>query len=110
MKPIPIQVQIAAPSSQVAQEIAAALVAERLAACVQILGPAQSIFRWHGEIDVAEEWILLIKTTDIGIGQLQTRVRQIHPYECPEIIGLPIIGGDEVYLDWLRAQVGPSPN
>ncbi|MBV8549729.1 MAG: divalent-cation tolerance protein CutA [Acidobacteriaceae bacterium] len=88
-----------------AERIAAALVEERFAACVNILPPIRSLYRWKGNVETAEEMPLLIKTTGERFPALQQRILQLHSYEVPEIIALPIVAGLEKYLVWLREQV-----
>ena len=88
-----------------ATRIASALVEERLAACVNILPGMQSIYRWHGVIERAGELLLLIKTTEAQLAALRVRIEALHSYDTPEVIALPIAGGSERYLAWLREQL-----
>jgi periplasmic divalent cation tolerance protein len=88
-----------------ARHIAEALLEARLAACVNVLSPLQSIYRWHGKVERAEETLLLIKTTRDRFAALRDRIGDLHTYETPEIIALPIADGSEKYLSWLREQV-----
>ena len=88
-----------------ALRIANALVEERLAACVNVLPEVASIYRWEGKVETANEVLLLIKTTPEGFPRLQDRIRELHSYDTPEIIALPIASGLEKYLDWVREQV-----
>ena len=88
----------------VANAIALALVEEKLAACVNILPRVQSIYRWQGAVESATEVPLLIKTTAGRYGELETAIRELHPYDVPEIIALPIAQGLPAYLDWLAAE------
>ncbi len=85
--------------------IGEALVSERLAACVNLLPAVQSIYRWQGNIERAEEVLLLIKTTRDRFPALRDRIQELHTYDTPEIIALPISDGSEKYLTWLGAQV-----
>ena len=85
--------------------IARSLVEGRLAACVNILPPLQSIYRWKGAIERADEILLLIKTTEAAFPAVRDRIRELHSYETPEIVGIPISNADDDYLDWLRQQV-----
>ena len=85
--------------------IARSLVEGRLAACVNILPPLQSIYRWKGAIERADEILLLIKTTGAAFPAVRDRIRELHSYETPEIVGIPISNADDDYLDWLRQQV-----
>ena len=87
------------------RRIAEALVEARLAACVNILPPLRSVYRWQGKIESAEEVLLLIKTTAGRFPALEDRIQQLHSYDTPEIIAIPIAAGSEKYLDWLREQV-----
>jgi len=91
----------------VARRIARALVDRRLAACVQIVGPIESTYRWQGKVEVAREWLCLIKTTRARYPQVAAAVEVLHPYDTPEIIALPIAAGSRRYLDWLASSVRP---
>jgi periplasmic divalent cation tolerance protein len=88
-----------------ADTLAGTLVEARVAACVQVVGPIASTYRWQGDVERAEEWLLVVKTTG---GQLDAVVRAIgehHHYEVPEITATPIVGGSRAYLDWIGASV-----
>lgn len=89
------------------QGLAERLVDERLAACVNLLSPMESIYRWKGVVERARERQLLIKTTAERLPALETRLHALHSYEVPEILVLPVIGGSEKYLAWLRDSTGP---
>lgn len=91
-----------------ARRIARALVDRRLAACVQILGPVESTYRWQGKVATAREWLCLIKTTQARQGQLIAAIEELHPYDTPEIVSLPISAGSRRYLAWLAASVRPT--
>lgn len=86
-------------------QIAEALVNARLAACVNILPSVHSIYRWQGKLETAEEVLLLIKTTGEHFPSLEDRIRELHTYDTPEIVAVPITAGSEKYLSWLREQV-----
>ncbi|QEQ02365.1 divalent-cation tolerance protein CutA [Thermosynechococcus sp. CL-1] len=86
-----------------ALSLADQLVAEHLAACVQIL-PIQSIYRWQGTVHRDPEWQLLIKTRITLFEQVRDRLLALHSYEVPEIIALPIIAGSPAYLSWVKEQ------
>lgn len=92
------------PDQASAQALAATLVTERLAACVNLLAPCRSIYRWQGEIESAEETPLLIKTTAECYAALEAAIRAGHPYELPEIIAVPIVRGLPEYLAWVAAE------
>jgi periplasmic divalent cation tolerance protein len=88
-----------------AQKIATALVEQRLAACVQISGPITSTYRWQGEVESAQEWICTIKTRRDLYDEVEQVIRQLHPYEQPEILATPIVAGSAGYLQWLDEEV-----
>jgi periplasmic divalent cation tolerance protein len=87
------------------ERIAEALVGEALAACVNIVGPMRSIYRWQGEVCRDDEQLLLIKTTRERYSALEARVKALHSYDVPEIVALPIEMGSAEYLDWVRKSV-----
>ena len=88
-------------SEEEASKIARLLVKEKKAACVNIVPEVDSLFRWKGKIDSARESLLLVKTTASLLSEIVSLVKETHSYQVPEIIGLPIIGGNEDYLKWL---------
>ncbi len=90
------------PDEACAERIARALVEERLAACVNILSPMRSIYRWKGKIEDANELLLVIKTSAARFPAIRDRVLALHPYELPEIIAVPIADGLPEYLAWLN--------
>jgi periplasmic divalent cation tolerance protein len=96
-------VLVTVPSRERGEEIAEVLVGDCLAACVNVIGPIRSIYRWQGEICRDDEHLLIVKTTRARYADLEARVREIHSYEIPEVIALPIERGSQAYLDWLRA-------
>jgi periplasmic divalent cation tolerance protein len=83
-------------------KIAHALVQERLAACVNLMSPIRSIYRWEGKICDEKEWLLIIKTQTARFDDLEKRVKALHSYSVPEIIALPIVTGSPSYLNWLE--------
>lgn len=89
-----------------AGRIAEALVSERLAACVNIIGDIQSIYRWEGKVTRDTEALMIIKTTARRYDDLEHRVKELHSYSTPEIIGLGVEFGPEQYLNWLRDVTG----
>jgi len=88
--------------------LAALLVERELAACVQILPPMISIYRWQGAIETANEVLLLIKTTRAAYPRLEITIKENHPYQTPEIVALPVETGSDDYLNWLAASVKPT--
>jgi periplasmic divalent cation tolerance protein len=91
-----------------AVRIAEMLITAHLAGCVQILPEIQSIYRWQGEVARESEVLLLAKTTSDRFEELDRRVREIHSYETPEIIALPVMRVSAPYLKWLQAAVVPA--
>lgn len=96
---------VTAPDEATAAALARALVTERLAACVNRLPGVRSTYRWQGELHDEAEVLLIAKTTAAGYPALERRIRELHPYEVPEIVALPIEHGSTPYLAWLAAQV-----
>lgn len=97
-----IVVYITASGEEEAAKIARILVEERLAACVNILKDARSIYRWQGKIEDEKESLMIIKTRKELFDPLVKRVKEVHSYTVPEIISLPIIEGSEDYMKWLK--------
>jgi len=104
-RPAALQVQTTLGDRGVAATIAQTLVDERLAACVQVVGPIESTYRWKGAVEVATEWLLLVKTTEDVWPALAKRVADLHPYREPELIAVPVVAGSEGYLRWVREGV-----
>ncbi len=95
-----------ASSREEAEKIATALVENRLAACVQILGPMRSIYRWKDAVENAEEFLLLMKTTATSLAGLRRELQKLHSYEVPECIEIPIESGLPAYMHWIEESVG----
>ncbi|TPG04270.1 divalent-cation tolerance protein CutA [Rhodanobacter glycinis] len=91
------------PDATSAQAIAEALVGEQLAACVNRIPGIHSTYRWQGAVTTDNEELLLIKTTAIRFEALRARLLELHPYELPELIAVPVEHGHAAYLDWVRA-------
>jgi periplasmic divalent cation tolerance protein len=100
-----IQVITTTDKKEDAERIARRLVEMRLAACVQIIGPVTSIYRWKGKIETAGECLCLIKSRQENYGAIEGTIRSLHPYEIPEIMAVPVTAGSRDYLDWLRAEL-----
>ena len=101
-----ILVFITVSSEKEGEKIAGALVKERLAACVNLIGGMRSTFRWKGQISSEQEVLLIAKTKDKLFEQLKKRVTELHSYEVPEILALPILAGFEKYLNWIEKETG----
>lgn len=93
-----------APDVREAKRLANVLVAERLAACVHFLGGGKSVYRWQGKIEEAPECLLLAKTARARLPALIRRVKSLHSYAVPEILALPVAGGDSAYLSWIAKE------
>lgn len=99
-----IQVTTSTESEEDAQRLARALVEDRVAACVQTM-PIRSTYWWQGQVQTANEWLLLIKTRASLFEELTRVLKLLHPYHVPEIIATPISDGNPDYLDWLQKEV-----
>jgi periplasmic divalent cation tolerance protein len=96
-------VLVTAASRVEAEAIAQTLIQARLAACVSLM-PIQSVYTWQGKVHQEEEWQLMIKTDLNRFADMETKIREIHSYEVPEIIALPILAGSHPYLNWIAEQ------
>ncbi len=103
-----IQIATTTPTKELAQQIALALVERRLAACVQIAGPIESVYRWQGEIETAAEWQCVIKTRAELFSEVESAIRQLHAYAIPEILATPVVAGSSGYLEWLATETQPT--
>lgn len=92
------------PDEAQARQLAHSLVEQRVAACVNVLAPCRSVYRWQGEIETADEVPLLIKTSADRYPALEAAIRAGHPYELPEIIAVPLTRGLPEYLEWVAAE------
>ena len=106
--PEQIVVLMTASSQEEADGIAHALVAEMLAACVNVVPGIASVYRWQGEVQRDTEWLLIAKTRRDVLDALVQRVQALHSYDVPEVIALPLVGGSEAYLRWLDREVHGS--
>ena len=101
-----IVVLVTCGSRREARKIARALVARRLAACVNEIGaPVRSLYRWKGKVETAKEFLLVIKTTKRRFAALRDAVHELHSYDVPEIIALPVVEGSRAYLKWIGESV-----
>ena len=101
----PIAVFITAPNKEEAARLADMLVERKLAACVQVLAPMQSVYRWQGKVERQEEVLLIAKTVNSKFAELEREVGALHSYETPEIMAFPLTRWSEPYLQWLNASV-----
>ena len=101
-------VYVTAADGAEARHIGRAVVAERLAACGNIIGPMASVYWWHGKLQEANEAVLILKTTDERLAELIERVKALHSYDCPCIEALAVTGGHSPFLDWVARETRVS--
>ena len=104
-EPAYIVLFITTPTTEEAQRISRALLEQRKVACVNIVPRVSSLFWWQGKIDSARESLLIVKTTASQLNELVTLVKEIHSYDVPEIVAMPIVGGNQEYLEWIGKEV-----
>ena len=104
-----LQVTTTVGSRPEAEQLGSTIVTERLAACAQVSGPITSAYRWEGRLDGAEEWYCVLKTMASKYRQLEARIRELHSYQNPEIIAVPIVNASEAYAAWVAANVADPP-
>ena len=98
-------VLVTAPDAAEAERIGRTVVEERLAACANVVPGVASIYRWRGAMERADEVLVVLKTTEAGFDALRRRVVELHPYDVPEVLSLPVDAGHPPYLDWVEAEV-----
>jgi periplasmic divalent cation tolerance protein len=96
------------PDRTSAQSLARSLVEARLAACVSIGTPVESLYHWQGQIETAQEFTVAVKTRSERYAAVEAAIRARHPYELPEIIAVPVIDGLAPYLDWIARETGAT--
>ena len=94
-------------SDQEGRTIAGALVERGQAACVNLIPQVRSIFRWKGQVCDEAEGLLIVKTTPAMLENVRQTIRDLHSYELPEILAIPVAGGDPAYIDWVAGEIGP---
>ena len=104
-----LQVVTTVGSQDAAAAIAQALVSQRLAACVQIVGPVTSTYHWQGQLETSQEWMCVAKTTRTHYDALAAAIRRHHTYEVPEILAFNVVNGHQPYLDWVAAELNEPP-
>ena len=103
-----VVIMVTASSRRECRKIARRLIDEKLAACVNITQPVQSMYRWEGKVEQSKEFLMLIKTRRDVFPQVMTEISLVHSYHTPEIICLPIIDGSPNYLQWISDSVRPA--
>jgi periplasmic divalent cation tolerance protein len=91
-----------------AERLARHLVGERLAACVNVVAPVRSFYRWQGVVENAEEWMLVIKSSRDLFARLRVVLEAAHSYELPEVLAVPVVEGSPTYMRWLDLELGPE--
>ena len=100
-----IQVTTTTESKDDANRIATTLVDRRLAACAHVSGPIESVYWWKDNVERAEEWVCSVKTRHELYALVEDSIQQLHPYEVPQIVAVPVVAGSAAYLQWLEKQV-----
>jgi periplasmic divalent cation tolerance protein len=95
-------------SVEAAEELGRGIVEARLGACVQIVGPIRSVYRWEGDVQNDQEWQCWIKTSTDRLDALTEHIKKNHSYDVPEVVALPIVGGSEDYLTWVTDETRPA--
>ncbi len=104
-----IQVTTTTSTREDAERIAGALVEARLAACVQIVGPIASVYRWKGKVEKATEWLCIAKTQRRQYAEVEAAIERLHTYEVPEVLAFDVVAGSEGYLRWLDEELESGP-
>ena len=104
-----IQVSTTVNTKETANKIARKLLDERVASCVQVLGPVNSNYWWKGRIERAKEWICLVKARANDFRRIEASIRKVHPYDVPEILAIPVLRGNTDYLNWIRKETARKP-
>ncbi len=99
-----IQITTTSDQKETLEKIAAQLLAEKMAACIQIMGPIESHYHWDGQCQMTKEWICHIKTHRSKFDLVEQSIQQIHHYDEPEVVALPIVQGSQGYLQWLATE------
>ncbi|GAB3211093.1 divalent-cation tolerance protein CutA [Marinactinospora thermotolerans] len=103
-----VRVETTVDDRAAAERLARAVVEARLVACAQVGGPITSFYRWEGEVQADQEWTVVMKTTAARLDELTARLLDLHPYDEPEVVAVPVTGGSAGYLAWVSAETGPK--
>lgn len=105
-----VVVLITGPDEATLEALAARLVDERLTACVNVIPRVRSVYRWDGDVHHDDEALAVLKTTRLAVGPLRDRVHELHPYDLPEFLVLPLEAGSDTYLRWVESSVTGGPD
>lgn len=105
-----VVVLVTGPDAASLETLAGTIVGEGLAACVNLIPRVRSVYRWDGEVHHDDEALAVVKTTRPAIGALRDRVHELHPYDVPEFLVLPVEGGSDAYLGWVEGSVRGAPD
>ena len=97
------------PNLPQARQIGTALVEKQLAACVNLVPAVESIFRWEGQVSTEAEVLAIFKTTSARLSELERELQGLYPYDVPEVLAMPVAGGSEAYLRWVRSETRTEP-
>lgn len=100
-----IQIATTTATQEEAQQIAAVLIDQHLVACAQVSGPLVSIYHWQGKVETNAEWLCTLKTHETLFERVSAAIREVHSYQCPEIVATPIIAISADYLAWLEREI-----
>lgn len=103
-------VLISTPGAEAGRQLARVLVEERLAACGSVVPAVTSVYRWQGAMEEEEEALVVLKTVADRVDALTRRTRELHPYDVPEILALPVSGGNPGYLEWVTEETRAAPS
>jgi periplasmic divalent cation tolerance protein len=101
-----IQIATTTATKAEAEQIATVLIEQHLVACAQVSGPLASVYHWQGKVESNEEWLCTLKSRETLFERVAAAIREVHSYQCPEIIATPIVEGSADYLAWLEREVG----
>ena len=102
-------VLVTAPDLESADRLALKLLEERLVACANVLGGVRSVYRWEGELRRDDEVLMVLKTVAAAVPSLTERVAELHPYDVPEVLAVPVVAGLDAYLGWVDGEVDVAP-
>lgn len=106
---VPVRVETTTRTREEAERVARSVVEARLVACAQVGGPITSYYRWEGGVQADEEWTVVMKTAGDRLAGLTAHLTEVHPYDVPEIVAVPVEGGGAPYLDWVVAETREGP-